>query len=82
MKECEMAATTMIHVRVDKHIVNRATETLSSMGLNVSDAVRALLPCVVADQRLPFMLRAPNASTRAAMREARTIGEARAFASV
>jgi DNA-damage-inducible protein J len=82
MKEREMAATTMIHVRVDEHIVDRVTETLSSMGLNASDAVRALLSCVVADQRLPFMLRAPNASTRAAMREARSVGEACAFASV
>ena len=76
------AATTTIHVRVDEHIKNRATETLSSMGLNVSDAVRALLTRVVADQRLPFMLQAPNASTRAAMREARSVGKARAFASV
>ena len=32
-----MAATTVIHVRVDEHIKNRATETLASMGLTVPD---------------------------------------------
>jgi DNA-damage-inducible protein J len=34
-----MAATTMVHVRVDESIKNQATETLASMGLTVSDAV-------------------------------------------
>jgi DNA-damage-inducible protein J len=72
-----MATTTMVHVRVDESIKNQATETLASMGLTVSDAVRVFLTRVVTDQRLPFALRAPNATTRAAMREARTIGKAR-----
>jgi DNA-damage-inducible protein J len=75
-----MAATTMVHVRVDESIKNQATETLASMGLTVSDAVRVFLTRVVTDQQLPFALQAPNASTRAAMREARAIGKAR-FAS-
>lgn len=48
--------------------------------LTVSDAVRVFLTRVVTDQQLPFALQAPNASTRAAMREARAIGKAR-FAS-
>lgn len=72
-----MAATTMVHVRVDEHIKNQATETLASMGLTVSDAVRVFLTRVVTDQQLPFPVQAPNASTRAAMREARTIAKAR-----
>jgi DNA-damage-inducible protein J len=72
-----MAATTMVHVRVDENIKNQATETLASMGLTVSDAVRVFLTRVVSDQQLPFALQAPNASTRAAMREARAIDEAR-----
>ena len=75
-----MAATTMVHVRVDESIKNQATETLASMGLTVSDAVRVFLTRVVAEQQLPFAIQAPNASTRAAMREARTMGKAR-FAS-
>ena len=69
--------TTMIHVRVDEHIKTRATETLGAMGLSVSDAVRAFLGRVVADQQLPFALKTPNTRTRSAMREARSIGKAR-----
>lgn len=72
-----MAATTMVHVRVDESIKNQAAETLASMGLTVSDAVRVFLTRVVTDQQLPFALQAPNAGTRAAMREARAIGKAR-----
>ena len=72
-----MPATTMVHVRMDEHIKAQATETLSAMGLTVSDAVRVFLTRVVADQQLPFELKSPNATTRAAMREARTLGKAR-----
>ncbi len=75
-----MAATSMVHVRVDEHLKTQATETLAAMGLSVSDAVRVFLTRVVAEQRLPFALKAPNADTRAAMEEARTIRKAR-FAS-
>jgi DNA-damage-inducible protein J len=76
-KEPMMAATTMVHVRVDEHIKAQAAETLAGMGLSISDAVRVLLTRVVADQQLPFALQAPNAETRAAMREARAMGKAR-----
>lgn len=68
-----MAATTMVHVRVDENIKAQATETLASMGLTVSDAVRVFLTRVVADKELPFALKAPNATTRAAMAEANDI---------
>lgn len=76
-----MAATTMIHVRVNEDIKIQAAETLAGMGLTVSDAIRVFLTRVVADQQLPFALKAPNAETRAAMQEARAIGKAR-FAKV
>ena len=72
-----MAATTMVHVRVDEHIKTKATETLAAMGLTVSDAIRVFLTRVVADQQLPFELKAPNADTRAAMEEARLMSKAR-----
>lgn len=64
-----MSATTMVHVRVDKKIKAQATETLSAMGLSMSDAVRIFLTRVVAEQRIPFTLRVPNAETREAMAE-------------
>ena len=68
---CANAATTMVHVRVDESTKNQATETLVSMGLTVSDAVRVFLTRVVADQELPFALQAPNASARGDARGAR-----------
>lgn len=76
-----MPATTMVHVRIDERIKAEATETLAAMGLTVSDAVRVFLTRVVAEQGMPFELKSPNAETRAAMRQARAMGEAR-FGSV
>lgn len=68
-----MAATTMVHVRVDENIKAQATQTLASMGLTVSDAVRVFLTRVVTDQELPFALKAPNAQSLQAMVEAQEI---------
>lgn len=69
-----MAATTsMVHVRVDENIKNQASETLASMGLTVSDAVRVFLTRVVADKELPFAIKAPNARSRVAIDEAKEI---------
>lgn len=65
-----MTATTMVHVRVDERLKAEAAETLASMGLSLSDAVRAFLTRVVADKQLPFEHEVPNAETRYAMKEA------------
>lgn len=73
-----MAATTaMVHVRIDEKIKAQAAETLSSMGLTVSDAVRVFLTRVVADKELPFALKAPNESSRSAIAEADQIVRSR-----
>lgn len=72
-----MAATTMVHVRIDERIKAEATETLAAMGLTVSDAVRVFLTRVVADKELPFALRAPNAASQTAMQEASEIIQSR-----
>jgi DNA-damage-inducible protein J len=47
------------------------------MGLSVSEAVRVFLHRVAAEQALPFPIKVPNATTRAAMEEARSIARAR-----
>jgi len=73
-----MAQSTMLHVRVDEEIKTQAGEALAAMGLSVSDAVRILLKRVVNDQAFPLELKVPNAQTRAAMEEARTMANARA----
>jgi len=72
-----MAATAMVHVRMDEHIKAEATETLAAMGLSVSDAVRVFLMRVVAEKQLPFALKVPNAETRIAMAEADVIANER-----
>ncbi len=68
-----MAATSMVHVRVDENIKLEATETLALMGLSVSDAVRVFLTRVVVEKQLPFTLKVPNPETHAAMMEADAI---------
>ncbi len=72
-----MAATAMVHVRVDEQVKTQATETLAAMGLSVSDAVRVFLMRVVAEKQLPFMLKVPNVETCAAMTEADEIARTR-----
>jgi DNA-damage-inducible protein J len=69
-----MAATEMVHVRVEKCIKTQAAKTLAAMGLSVSDAVRVLLTRVAVEKRLPFEVKVPNAATAAAMQEARKGG--------
>ena len=72
-----MNQTTMVHVRIDEHIKEQAAEALAAMGLSVSDAIRVLLTRVAAEKALPFALKVPNATTIAAMKEARKISKAR-----
>ena len=72
-----MAATTMVHIRVDETLKTQAVDTLAAMGLSLSGAVRVFLMRVVAEQGLPFALKAPNAETRAAMAEADRIVKTR-----
>ena len=55
-----MASTTMIHVRIDEETKTAAAATLASMGLSLSDAVRVFLTRVVADNELPFSIKAPE----------------------
>ena len=69
-----MAATEMVHVRVEKRIKAQAAKTLAAMGLSVSDAVRVLLTRVAAEKALPFEVKVPNRATAAAMQEARKGG--------
>ena len=72
-----MAATTMLHVRVDEDTKERASAALDAMGLSVSDAVRVFLRRIAVEQAIPFPLKVPNAATRAAMEEARSMDRPR-----
>ena len=71
------ATTTMVHVRVDEKIKAQAVETLSSMGMTVSDAVRVFLTRIVADKELPFTIKAPNETSLTAIAESDQIVQSR-----
>ena len=65
-----MASSTMIHVRIDEQLKEKAAKTLDAMGLSLSDAVRVFLVRVVAEKQMPFSLKVPNAETLSSMAEA------------
>ncbi|MBI4828951.1 MAG: type II toxin-antitoxin system RelB/DinJ family antitoxin [Nitrospinae bacterium] len=50
----------MVHVRIDEKTKTQATQTLATMGLSVSDAVRVFLKRVAAEKAIPFDGRVPN----------------------
>jgi len=64
-------ATTMVHIRVDDKVKEKAAKTLAEMGMSVSDAVRMLLVRVAAENALPFAVKVPNPTTVRAMKAAR-----------
>ena len=65
-----LMATTMVHVRVDDKLKQKAGKALAAMGMSVSDAVRLLLVRVAAEQALPFEVRVPNPTTVKALQAA------------
>lgn len=66
-----MAANQLVQTRIDGAIKAEAAAVLAAMGLTVSDAVRLLLTRVAREHALPFDPLVPNATTIAAMKEAR-----------
>jgi DNA-damage-inducible protein J len=60
-------ADTYVRARIDSTTKERAADTLAAMGLSISDAIRLLMLSIVAERRLPFEIRAPNATTRRAI---------------
>lgn len=59
----------VVRARIDTAVKERATSALADMGLSVSDAIRLLLVRVAEEQRLPFVVKVPNATTRRAIAE-------------
>jgi DNA-damage-inducible protein J len=60
---------TYVRARIDPDTKERATEALEKMGLSVSDAIRLLMLRIADEHRLPFEIKAPNATTRKAIAE-------------
>ena len=73
-------ADTCVRARIDTHTKQRATDALDAMGLSISDAIRLLRPRIANERRRPIAVKAPNATTRAAIAELEA-GKGKRFAS-
>lgn len=74
-------ADTYVRARIDSDTKARAAEALEAMGLSISDAIRLLMLRIADERRLPFKVKAPNATTRKAMAEL-DAGKGQRFSSV
>lgn len=74
-------ADTYVRARIDTDTKDRASEALQAMGLSISDAIRLLMLRVADERRLPFEVKAPNATTRKAIKEL-DAGKGKKFGSV
>lgn len=74
-------ADTYVRARIDTDTKERAADALAAMGLSISDAIRLLMLRIADERRLPFEVKAPNASTRKAMAELEA-GKGKRFANV
>jgi len=66
-----MSTQQLIQAHIDSAITEKASALLADMGLTVSDALRLLLIKVAEEEKLPFDTLVPNATTLAAIEEAR-----------
>jgi DNA-damage-inducible protein J len=65
--------TSMLHVRMNREVKDRAMIALAATGLTASEAVRMLFHRIIVDQAFPLELKVPNAETRAAIAESQAI---------
>lgn len=63
------STTSMLHVRMNREVKDRAMIALAATGLTASEAVRLLFHRIIVDQAFPLELKVPNAETRAAIAE-------------
>jgi len=69
-----MAANQLVQARIDGAIKQEAAAVLAEIGLTISDFVRLGLTRVAREKAMPFEPLIPNATTIAAMEEARRGG--------
>lgn len=65
--------TSMLHVRMNREVKDRAMIALAATGLTASEAVRILFHRIIVDQAFPLELKVPNTETRAAIVESQEI---------
>lgn len=64
-----MSADTVIRARIETTTKDRAAAALEAMGLSISDAIRLLMVRIAKEQRFPFDVKVPNATTRKAIEQ-------------
>ncbi len=67
-----MSKSAMIRARVEPELKDRAEAMLEELGLTATSAITLFYRQIIERRGLPFELRLPNATTRSAMRDART----------
>jgi DNA-damage-inducible protein J len=65
-----MAKTETIRARVEPELKRDAEAVLKALGLNASEAITLFYRQVALRRGLPFEIKLPNETTRAAMRDA------------
>ena len=55
-------ADTYVRARIDTSTKERAADALEAMGLSISDAIRLLMLRIADERRMPFDVKAPNAT--------------------
>lgn len=74
-------ADTYVRARIDTQTKERASDALEAMGLSISDAIRLLMLRIADERRMPFDIKAPNATTIEAMVQLEA-GKGKRFTSV
>jgi DNA-damage-inducible protein J len=74
-------ADTYVRARIDTDTKERAASALDAMGLSISDVIRLLMLRIADEQRLPFDVKVPNATTKKAIAELEA-GKGKKFANV
>lgn len=55
-----MAKTDTLHIRVEPSVKQKAEETLSDLGLSITEAINVFLNQVILNDGIPFEIRKPK----------------------
>ncbi len=77
-----MPKSAVISTRMDAELKQNVEVIFSNLGLNTTQAITLFFKQVELQQGLPFPVRIPNATTRAALAEARAKKDLASFDSV
>ena len=77
-----MAKSQMIRARVEPRLQHDAQAVLDELGMTPTEAITLFYKQVTLYRGLPFPVRIPNATTRKALREARSRKNTESFESI